>query len=77
MRLAAVAAACERMPPAKFVGRVHVWREGEEWKWCAAGKWAPEIAELGDRYRTEDGEEVISVQNGTEGRFIREAVKVG
>jgi hypothetical protein len=37
----------------------------------------PENAELGERYRTEDGVEVINVQNGTEGRFIRGSVKAG
>jgi hypothetical protein len=61
--------------PAQHLGRVRVWHDGESWKWVEAGKWAPEDAELGDRHRTEDGEEVISVQDGTEGRFIRGAVK--
>jgi hypothetical protein len=31
----------------------------------------PENAEVGNSYRTEDGEEINSVQNGIEGRFIR------
>ena len=35
----------------------------------------PENAEQGDRFRTGNGEKVINVQNGTEGRFIRGAVK--
>ena len=35
----------------------------------------PENAELRDRYRIEDGEEISSVENGSEGRFIRGAVK--
>ncbi|MBA3485469.1 MAG: hypothetical protein H0T51_27045 [Pirellulales bacterium] len=63
--------------PAKFLGYVRVWKDGDEWRWCAAGKWAPENAELGDRYRTEDGEEIINVEIGTEVRSIRGAVKAG
>ena len=63
--------------PAKSLGYVRVWKDGDQWRWCPVGKWAPEEAELGDRYRTEDGEDVINVQNGTEGRIIRGAVKAG
>jgi hypothetical protein len=63
--------------PAQHLGRVRVWHDGESWKWVEAGKWAPENAELGDRFRTEDGDEVINVQDGIEGRFIRGAVKAG
>jgi hypothetical protein len=61
--------------PAKHLGYVRVWRDGDQWRWCPVGKWAPEEAELGDRYRTEDGEEVINIQSGTEARLIRGAVK--
>lgn len=62
---------------AKFLCYVRVWLDGEQCRWCPVGKWAPEGAELGGRYRTEDGEELINVQNGTEGRFICGVVKAG
>ena len=62
---------------AKFLGYVRVWLDSDQWRWCPVGKWAPAGAELGGRYRTGDGDEVINVQNGMEGRFIRGAVKAG
>ena len=62
---------------AKFLGYVRVWQDGDEWRWCAAGKWAPENAELGDRYRTPDGEDVIHVKRGDAVEYIRGAVKAG
>jgi len=58
-------------PPATHLGYVRVWKVGDQWRWCPVGEWAPEGVELGDRYRTEDGEEVINVQNGIQGRIIR------
>jgi hypothetical protein len=42
---------------AQHLGRVRVWKDGEKWRWCPVGKWVLENAELGDRYRTEDGDD--------------------
>jgi hypothetical protein len=61
--------------PGKFLGFVRIWQDGEEWRWCAAGKWAPENAELADRYRGADGEEVIHLNRGDAVEYIRGAVK--
>ena len=58
----------------KFLGMVRVWRDGEEWRWLPVGKWAPEDAVIAKRYRV-DGEDVISIEHGASGEFIRGAVK--
>ena len=60
--------------PAKFLGMVRVWQDGEQWRWCPVGKWAPEDAVTAKRYRV-DGEDVISIEYGDSGEFIRGAVK--
>jgi hypothetical protein len=61
--------------PAKFLGYVRVWKDGEEWRWCTVGKWAPENAELGGRYRGADGEDVIHLKRGDAEAYICGAVK--
>jgi hypothetical protein len=63
--------------PAKFLGYVRVWQDDDKWHWCAAGKWAPENAELADRYRGVDGEDVIHLKRGDAVECIRGAVKAG
>ena len=61
--------------PAKFLGYVRVWKQDDQWRWCDVGECAPEDAELGDRYRGPDGEDVIYVKRGGEGEYVRGAVK--
>jgi hypothetical protein len=60
--------------PAKFLGMVRVWKDGDQWKYVPAGKWAPEHAELAKRYRAGD-EEIISIERRGSGEFVRGAVK--
>jgi hypothetical protein len=59
---------------AKLLGFVRVWHDGEVWRWVPAGKWAPEHAELAKRLQTPD-EEVIYIERGDSGEFVRGAVK--
>jgi hypothetical protein len=58
----------------KFLGMARVWRDGDQWKWVPVGKWAPEDAVIAKRYRV-DGEDVIAVEHGGDGEFVRGAVK--
>ena len=58
----------------KFLGMVRVWRDGEQWKWVPVGQWAPEEAVIAKRYKV-DGEEIIAIENGGYGQFVRGAVK--
>ena len=60
------------MNTAKFLGMVRVWQEGEQWRWAPVGEWAPEHAVIAKRYRTE-GEEIISIEHGDSGEFLRGA----
>ena len=59
---------------AKFLGMVRVWKDGDEWKWAPIGKWAAEGAITAKRYRGPDGD-VIYVEHGDNGEYIRGAVK--
>jgi hypothetical protein len=59
---------------AKFLGMVRIWRDGEQYKWVPVGKWAPEHAELAKRLQT-GAEEVLYIDRGAAGEFIRGAVK--
>jgi hypothetical protein len=61
--------------PGRFLGYVRVWKDGDDWRWCPVGAWAPEDAELGDRYRDPDGEDVIHLKRGDAVEYIRGAVK--
>src|SRR5688572_32040747 len=60
--------------PPKLLGMVRVWREGDLYKWVPADQRAPEHAELATQLRTDD-EEVIYINRGHGGDFIRGAVK--
>ena len=63
--------------PAKHLGRVRVWKDGEQWKWTPADNSAPANALLGDRYADPNGGDVIYVKRGGEGEYIRGAAKAG
>ena len=58
----------------EFLGTVRVWKDGDQWRWAPAGEWAPDNAQTAERHR--DGDfEVIYIDHGDSGEFIRGAVK--
>jgi hypothetical protein len=59
---------------AQSLGYVRIWREGNVYRYVPADNPAPENAVLGERLRTAD-EEVIYIDRGAAGEFIRGAVK--
>ena len=59
----------------KFLGNVHIWKDGDVWRWVPEGTPAPSNAILGKRYGG-DGDVVIYVEHSDKhGEFIRGAVK--
>jgi len=64
------------MSYAKDLGMVRVWQDGEVWRWVPVGEWAPENSVVAKRLWAE-GEEVIYIERGHSGEFIRGAVKGG
>lgn len=60
--------------PAKQLGLVRVWQDGDVWRFVPVGKWAPEEAELGRRLREGD-EELIQIDRDGSMETIRGAVK--
>jgi hypothetical protein len=59
---------------AQYLETVRVWHDGEQWKWTPADKPAPPDAELAKRYR-DGGQEVIYIDRGDSGSFVRGAVR--
>lgn len=59
---------------AKQLGMVRIWKDGDDWHFVPVSQWAPENAEIG-RWMRDNGEDVIYIDRGASGEFIRGAVK--
>jgi hypothetical protein len=61
---------------AKFLGTVHVWKDGDVCRWSPlSSDHAPENAIEAEHYRGEDGKDVLYVDYGDSGQFYYDAVK--
>jgi hypothetical protein len=60
---------------ATFAGRVRVWKDGHQWKWCAEDESAPAGSKIADRYLEVLGDVIYLKHGDQEGQYIRDAVK--
>lgn len=62
------------MNTAKLLGTVYVWQEDDGWFYAESREKAPEAAEQA-KLLDVLGEEVLWIEHGSEGQFIRGAAK--